>query len=238
MKEIIWNEENISRLWNYYSEGDKKTYFGWHSGKSLVRYLRRSGITFDNMKVLDFGCGNGYMYEWIRSMSKNCSYTGADTSPASINYLKENFGDAIETVHIENLPLPIKEEQFDLILATEMVEHVTDDILDMDFSEWTRLLKNGGKLVITTPNNEDMDKSMIYCPNCDCAFHRWQHVRKWTKETLEKCVKSHGLKVVFCKETILYSTNIKPWIYLCSIIKRKLKLANWPNLIMVCEKDS
>lgn len=237
MRDITWNEENISRIWNYYSVGGKTTYFAWHSGKSLVRFLRRNGICFDNRNILDFGCGNGYMYEWIKCLCKGkVSYTGADTSDASIDYLQKTYGEDIQCIHIDNLPLACAGEQFDIILATEVIEHVYDDILETDMKEWKRVLREGGKLILTTPNNEDLEKSMIYCPNCDCKHHKWQHVRKWTKDSLKEYVEKHGFKVVFCKETMLYQNNKKRYKHLGGVIRRKLKLAEWPNLIMVCEK--
>lgn len=237
MKDIIWNEQSISRLWKYYSEGDKRTYFAWHSGESLIRFLLKNGIQFNNMEILDFGCGNGYMYEWIMKLCKNFSYTGADTTLDSINYMREHYGKDIRTLHIDSLPLSCEEEAFDIVLVTEVIEHVDDTILKEDMQEWMRLLKRGGKLVITTPNDEDMNKSMIYCPNCDCQFHRWQHVRKWTSRSLEQYVREMGYKVVFCKETMLYSKNKKRLKHLGGMIRRKLSLAEWPNLIMVCEKQ-
>lgn len=141
MREIVWNEQNISRLWKHYSKGDKRTYFGWHSGNSLIRYLQRKGITFDNKKILDFGCGNAYLYKWMKNLCNNFSYTGADTSAESIGYLKRKYGDEIEAIHIEDFPISCKENSFDIILATEMVEHVDNKILDWDLKEWERLLR-------------------------------------------------------------------------------------------------
>lgn len=236
MGEIVWDEQSISRLWKHYSKGDKRTYFGWHSGYSLIRYLQRKGIIFDNIKILDFGCGNAYLYKWMKSLCKNFSYTGADTSEESVEYLKKRYGGSLNAIHIEDLPIPCKDNSFDMILATEMVEHVDDKMLDQDLKEWARLLREGGKLIITTPNDEDLSASMIYCPNCDCSFHMWQHVRKWTKKTLRSYVEDRGFKVVWCEETMLYSKNMKKRKYLRAVVKCMLRITKWPNLIMVCEK--
>ena len=39
---------------------------------------------------------------------------------------------------------------------------------------------------------------MVFCPDCDSAFHRWQHIKKWDADSLEKTF----LKYNFKKEKI------------------------------------
>lgn len=33
----------------------------------------------------------------------------------------------------------------------------------------------GGALIITTPNEENLEDNMVYCPVSNTIFHRWQH---------------------------------------------------------------
>ena len=58
------------------------------------------------------------------------------------------------------------------------------------------LLEDDGFLLIMTPYNEDLSKETVYCPCCNHTFHRWQHVRSWNKESLEKELKKHGYKIL------------------------------------------
>jgi hypothetical protein len=32
------------------------------------------------------------------------------------------------------------------------------------------------------------------CPECGCKFHRWQHLRSWTAESLRKKVEQYGFQ--------------------------------------------
>lgn len=240
MEKIIWDEDKIQKLWNNYA-GGKETYFAYHSGKALLRFLLRNRVNFCNKKVLDFGCGNGYMWQWMKDLGLSAEYVGAEFSEESIVNLKNNFGNEIEVVAVKNFPLPYEEETFDIILVTEVIEHLSDDILQKDIREWRRLLKKEGLLIITTPNNENLEKNMIYCPNCDCKFHRWQHIRSWNMDSIDKYFQKQGMKKFFCGITYLYSIQ-KSWIYNYYIkVKRTLRLLcnkklDYPELIYICKK--
>ena len=66
----------------------------------------------------------------------------------------------------------------------EVIEHILDEQLDETLGRLAALTKPAGTLVVTTPNNEDLDLGMAYCPVSNLLFHRWQHVRSFTRETL------------------------------------------------------
>jgi 2-polyprenyl-3-methyl-5-hydroxy-6-metoxy-1,4-benzoquinol methylase len=53
-----------------------------------------------------------------------------------------------------NEPLPLPPDSFDLIMAIEVVEHLEN--VRAVCREWTRLLRPGGRVVLTTPNNESI----------------------------------------------------------------------------------
>ncbi|HEX5707136.1 MAG TPA: methyltransferase domain-containing protein, partial [Pyrinomonadaceae bacterium] len=61
------------------------------------------------------------------------------------------------------------------------------------------LLKPGGIVMFTTPHAEDLEQSMTYCPFCEAEYHRVQHVRSFTPETMTELLESHGLEVLFCR---------------------------------------
>ena len=78
----------------------------------------------------------------------------------------------------------------------EVVEHLYDDDLHICLQNIRRLLVPGGLLIVTTPNSEDMSLSMIPSPESGQLFHRWQHVRVWTKETLVQSLAGQGYAMV------------------------------------------
>jgi len=84
---------------------------------------------------------------------------------------------------------------FDAAVSMEVVEHLSDEHLEIFFRNLGRLLRPDGIAVITTPNEENMDLSMVYCPDSDRIFHRWQHVRQWSGKTLGDAVAARGFRV-------------------------------------------
>ncbi len=81
--------------------------------------------------------------------------------------------------------------KFDSIIATEVIEHLNDEQLTKTIKLIKNSLSDNGIAIFTTPNKEDLSKSMIYCPEADCVFHRWQHVRSWSEESLKKYLSTY-----------------------------------------------
>lgn len=192
---IEWTDKNVSRLWDYYSRTPpySEIYFSKVFGD---RILKKSGLPLNQeIEVLDFGCGPGFIWEHLRNLDSAWNYTGLDFSPDSVSKLQANAKGHPKfkgVHHISQLPANLPSEQYDVVLMFEVVEHLKNEYLDSTLVEANRLLKRGGVLVITTPNNEDLSKSTRFCPDCGALFHEWQHVRSWTVTTLANRLKQQG----------------------------------------------
>lgn len=208
--EIPWSDEQVARLWNYYSRTLPHAYFSKLFG---ARILKHCGLPLSTpLHVLDFGCGPGFLWDHLRSLNARWIYTGADFSPDSVHSLEHKAAGVsgfAEARHIRSLPTTFADNSFDAILLIEVVEHLRDDHLQATLKEASRLLKSGGTIVITTPNQEDLGRSKKMCPNCGATFHEWQHVRSWSKETLAECVAQYGLALRTAKELDFSAYGIK-----------------------------
>ena len=161
--------------------------------------LRRSGLNLhDALTVLDFGCGPGFIWDHLRELNSSWLYTALDFSPESIKKILKKAEGSLNfkgAQHITQLPANLSSGSCDVVLLFEVVEHLNDQYLDATLVEVARLLKPGGVLVITTPNEEDLNNAKKYCPDCGSIFHEWQHIRSWSKGTLMERAKMHGLKM-------------------------------------------
>jgi SAM-dependent methyltransferase len=193
---IEWDDAKVSRLWDYYSRNRpfRDEYFAKIYGGFA---LRRAGLSRTaKLRVLDFGCGPGHIWDHIRRRGVPWRYTGLDFSADSVAALQRRA--AGETgfegaVVASGLPCSLPSGHFDAVLLFEVVEHLTDDRLEGTIQEIRRLLKPGGLLVVTTPNAEDMALDTRFCPECGAVFHQWQHVRTWTPEGLSSRLSQRGL---------------------------------------------
>ena len=105
-----------------------------------------------NSNFLDVGCGSGYAM-MRASKEFNCSVHGVDPEPGAHGvgrYIKKLFSSPkIEKGMAENLPY--KDESFEVVYSSHVLEHVQDEILSL--KEIKRVLKDDGVLIIGMPTS-------------------------------------------------------------------------------------
>lgn len=103
-------------------------------------------------KILDVGCGVGY-YCFELATKYGCNVYGVDIDGEDIELANQ----ISETTNAPNVnfcasdicELQLKDETFDKILVSEVLEHITDD--DIFLAEMCRMLKQNGYLIISVP---------------------------------------------------------------------------------------
>jgi 2-polyprenyl-6-hydroxyphenyl methylase / 3-demethylubiquinone-9 3-methyltransferase len=93
--------------------------------------------------LLDVACGGGLLAPHIRGAGYR--HIGVDLSPSAIRIASEH---GVHAVRGDALCLPFADGCFDVVVAGEVLEHVTD--LDLAVAESCRVLRRGGTLVIDT----------------------------------------------------------------------------------------
>ena len=232
---IEWDREKTARFWNYISTrpGYQHNYFSRRVGGGILSVARLMGVRLRG-RVLDFGCGPGYLLDLLIARGVACE--GADFSENSIALLNDRlkreslFGGA---TRLERLPSGLPANAYDVVFCVEVVEHLTGDELETTLAEFRRVLKPGGTLVLTTPNDEDLADSEAFCPDCGCSFHRKQHLRSWSAETLTGLMHAHGFRSVNSRTTYFGSTFARTLFFETFMRLRRRKL---PHLICVGQK--
>jgi len=96
-------------------------------------------------KVLDAGCGRG---QFIKLNPFGADVSGIDFIESDIDKLKKE-GFNVKCVDLKK-KLPYKNSSFDGIISSHVLEHI--DNPDMMLSEFKRILKKEGILLIAVPN--------------------------------------------------------------------------------------
>lgn len=117
-----------------------------------------------NARVLDFGCG---LKPYRAVFGPDVDYVGADLP-----------GSETADVEIRDGVVDLPDESFDLVLSTQVLEHVTDP--DAYLSEARRLVRSEGHLLLTTHG------VMFYHPH---PTDLW----RWTVEGLTSIMTRAGL---------------------------------------------
>ncbi|WAP70541.1 bifunctional 2-polyprenyl-6-hydroxyphenol methylase/3-demethylubiquinol 3-O-methyltransferase UbiG [Jiella pelagia] len=106
---------------------------------------------FDGLSVLDIGCGGGLIAEPLARLG--ASVVGADASETNIEVAKihaSGSGLAIDYRATTAEAIAAGGETFDVVLALEVVEHVSD--VDLFLTSCAAMVKPGGLLFVATIN--------------------------------------------------------------------------------------
>ncbi|HEY5996859.1 MAG TPA: class I SAM-dependent methyltransferase [Candidatus Deferrimicrobiaceae bacterium] len=209
--EIEWTRERASRIWDYIGSNKayEDLYFSRRHGESLIRYLRRRRLPFSG-RMLDFGCGPGFFLEMLLRRGIGCE--GIDFSEASVRLARErleSYPSAGPVILAPGFPLPIESDAFDVVFFIETIEHLLPDDLDATVAELRRVTRQAKLLVVTTPNDENLEGEKVLCPECGCVFHRIQHVRAWTAASLSNYMSGHGFARVTCEAVTLTERSLR-----------------------------
>ena len=105
-----------------------------------------------NDTILDLGCASGATAHFCSQFG--AQVIGVDNSPLAIRKAKGLFSHTdIQFLEREVSDLHgMEDESFDKVVATDLVEHITQDVFEKMVREAYRVLKKGGSIAIYTPN--------------------------------------------------------------------------------------
>jgi 2-polyprenyl-3-methyl-5-hydroxy-6-metoxy-1,4-benzoquinol methylase len=185
----------------------------WHHHK-FRRIVQEIGSV---SKHLDFGCGPGTL---IHLLPSGISAVGVDIAATQVSYAERNYGSPEKQfIQIESSQLPFPDETFDSISCIEVVEHLELKLTRAILAEFIRVLKPGGKLIVTTPNYGSLWPLIEIMVNrlSDVSYEE-QHIAKFRRPNLDTLLKEAG----FSQVTVGTFMSMSP--FLAGI---HWKLADW-----------
>jgi SAM-dependent methyltransferase len=200
--ECAWTPEQVQRFWDGYAShaGRENTYFSKMHGRAILALASKHVRIAD--PVIDVGCGNGALLDALLARGFSC--TGIDSSEISVRNVIERlqaqrgFRGAL-TGSVDRLPLA--DGQAGTALLVEVIEHLDGPTLERALAELHRVVRAGGFLIVTVPNQEDLPAAMVACPECGCRFHRMQHLRSLSPQSLTAMLRAAHFEVVKTVET-------------------------------------
>lgn len=177
------------------------------AAKSGVMWLEGS----DRGKLLDVGCGNGNFLNMMRNLGWEVS--GIELSRQLALSARERFGIPVTIGTLEDANLP--SDYFDVITMSRLIEHVYNPIKLLN--ECRRIIKQGGKIVIRTPNIESLGHKIFRdsCVHLDPP----RHIFLFNAKALDLCVKRAGFRV----ERLNTTAGTARWAWVGSRLIRQEK---------------
>ncbi len=146
--------------------------------------ILKSFIPLESGKtILDFGCGNGVILKEMTVLNPEARYIGIDVSGTALEMAKKKLPTAVFYKVGDGEKIPLGDKSVDFIFSSEVLEHIYD--VENAVSELQRILKPGGKFLLTVPYHGFIKNILIAI----FAFNRHfnpigSHIRFFSKKTL------------------------------------------------------
>lgn len=128
----------------------------------MTRYdFSRSYV--NNKNILDAGCGCGYGSDYLAQYAREV--TGIDISCDAVAYCNKHYRRSnLKYCQMDCQYLTFNDSTFDTITSFEVIEHFKDPSCYL--KELHRVLKPGGQLIVSTPNDD-----VYHNDNVNNPFH-------------------------------------------------------------------
>jgi 2-polyprenyl-3-methyl-5-hydroxy-6-metoxy-1,4-benzoquinol methylase len=187
-------------------------------------------------EVLDFGAGTGQLTRRLHRSGRFRRVTGADLYPRAAD-----LDPAIGWVEGDlNEPLQRPSATYDLIVAAEVIEHLENPRAVC--RELFRLLRPGGRMLLSTPNNESW-RSLValvvrghFVHFGDSSYPA--HITALTRLDLERALTEAGFRQIafaFTDVGTVPGVTSRTWQSLFGSATRGLRFSD--NVIVTARKD-
>jgi len=147
----FWDETDLQTLYDDEYFIDESTW--WHnkrtkidSQKRLDSIILEQEIKNGTPKMLDIGCGQGYMLEHAQRLG--WGVYGLEPSKVWAHKTSERLGVTVWDTNVEDADIPAS--KFDIVFSDSVIEHLADPMMIMKLAH--RVLKPGGVAYFVTPN--------------------------------------------------------------------------------------
>jgi ubiquinone/menaquinone biosynthesis C-methylase UbiE len=124
--------------------------------------------------ILDIGCNSGRGGAVLKHMDNTLEIFGLDCVQERLNRLPMEYSTKLYGLSSD---IPIEDQTFDVVVAGEVLEHLYPSDVDNTLCEIQRVLRIGGRFLMTTPNPHYI-KNKIHHKTIYGRYHLTQHFPK------------------------------------------------------------
>jgi ubiquinone/menaquinone biosynthesis C-methylase UbiE len=153
---------------NAQQEASERDPFTEERYRQFYRFFPKNAAT-----VLDIGCNTGRGGKVLKSFNQKLQISGLDCVKDRLEQLpSEVYHQGIYGLSTD---IPSDDRTFDIVVAGEFIEHIYPMDVDKTLAEIFRVLKVGGRFLLTTPNPLDIKKKIRGESIMDAPSHVSQH---------------------------------------------------------------
>jgi len=149
----------------------------FEQAKSRIKYIKRWVPNFENMKILDFGSGPGYIYDLLNSSCNQNNYIAVESDIVLQSAISKKGAIVFDNLH------EVQECNFDIIILSHIVEHFGNP--NNFLLEIKEKLKKDGFIFIEIPNQDDIYK-----------FDLGAHLVVYNKKAIAQLLERVNFKII------------------------------------------
>jgi SAM-dependent methyltransferase len=199
---------------DYHAVAGDYQYRALHSGRSMQRFWHRGKLHIIDLlirphmkagsRVLEIGCGAGNL---LLQATVGGSYPVAlDLAMPSLIFVRSRLQDAsgpdaprgFACIQAIGEMLPLADRNFDCVLLSEVIEHL--EAPQITIREAARVLRPGGRLLVTTPNYQSLWPAMEWTIdrlNMAPKMAGEQHITRLRPASLRQLLVDAGLSIEY-----------------------------------------
>ena len=170
----------LAKQWGKdYWDGDRKHGYGGmrYDGrwKPVASLLAQHYFLQPGQRVLDIGCGKGYLLYDLTQVVPGLEVCGVDISTYAIENAKPEVKPFLQGGHAKSLPFP--DASFDLVISINTLHNLYCYELEAALREMQRVTKKSAYLVVESYRNEEEKANLLYWQlTCEtfCTPEEWQ----------------------------------------------------------------
>lgn len=165
--------------------------------ENFLSSLSNEVLDLKPTKVLDIGCGEGFVIKNLKKTMPEIRFAGIDISSEAIQEAKDEIPEGqFYNLDISNPVMQngLLEENFDIVMSLEVLEHIP---------EYEKALENIKKIdseyfIFSVPNEPFFRLGNIMAlKNIKLLGNDPEHVNNWTFSSFKKLMKKH-FEVISC----------------------------------------
>ena len=156
-----------------YWDGDRRYGYGGYSYDGRWAVVAKALIEKynlpENAKILDVGCGKGFLMFEFKKLLPKCTVKGIELSKYAIDNAKEEVKNDILNIKAED-KYPFKDKEFDLVYTNTTLHNLLISDLKKALKEIERVGKNKFICVESYRNDEELFNLQCWALTCEMFF--------------------------------------------------------------------
>lgn len=180
------SDHSQEKIWSHFQNADLESFAAARPRLEYLVSVIARRVKTSPTRVLNIGVGSGHFEQTARA--RGWEVHSLDPDLVAIERLSAE-GIIGHVGYIEQMQLA--DRHFDAVVASEVLEHLSDTQRSAGLQEIARVLKPSGWFLGTVPYEENLKAGDVVCPCCGALFHRWGHQQSFTRESLQSELQPH-----------------------------------------------